>query len=60
MFMLGLIGNIDQLAIANRVCWYGHVLWREDGYVLRRSLDFVVEGKRKEEGETKEGVEKAG
>ena len=39
MFMLGLNETIDQLAISNSVCWYGHV--------LRRSLDFKVEGQRK-------------
>ena len=27
--------SIDQLAMANSVCLYGHVLWREDGDVLR-------------------------
>ena len=25
MFMLGLNETIDQLAMANSVCWYGHV-----------------------------------
>ena len=39
--------TIDELAMANSVCWYGHVLWREDGHVLRRALDFEVEGQRK-------------
>ena len=30
------------------VCWYGHVLRREDGgLVLRRALDFEVEVQRK-------------
>ena len=47
MFMLGLSETTDQLAMANSVCWYGHVLRREDGHVLRRALDFVVEGQRK-------------
>ena len=47
MFMLGLSEDMDQLAMANSVCWYGHVLRIEDGYVLRRSLDFEVEGQRK-------------
>ena len=37
--MLHLNGNIDQLAMANSVRWYGHV--------LRRALDFEVEGQRK-------------
>ena len=38
---------VDQLAIANSVRWYGHVLRREDGYVLRRAFDFEVDGQRK-------------
>ena len=29
--------------MANSVHWYGHVLRREDGQVLRRALDFEVE-----------------
>ena len=33
--------------MANSVRWHGHVLRREDGYVLRRTLDFEVEGQRK-------------
>ena len=45
--MLGLSETIDQLAMANSVGWYGHVLIREDGNVLRRALDFEVEGQRK-------------
>ena len=47
MFMLGLKETIDQLAMANNVRWYGHVLRREDGHILRRALDFEVEGQRK-------------
>ena len=43
MLMLGLNEIIDQLAMANSVRWYGHVLRREDGHVLRRALDFEVE-----------------
>ena len=30
--------------MANGVCWYGHVLRREDGHVLRRALYYVVQG----------------
>ena len=48
MFTLGLNETIGQLAIANSVRWYGHVLRREDGHVLR-ALDFEVEGQRKKE-----------
>ena len=36
MFMFGLKETMDQLAMANSVCWYGHMLRKEDGYVLRR------------------------
>ena len=39
--------KLDYLAMANSVCWYGHVFRREDGHVLRRALDFEVEGQRK-------------
>ena len=45
--MLGLNETIDQLAMANNVHWYGHVLRREDGHVLRMALDFEVEDQRK-------------
>ena len=38
---------MDLLAMENQVCWYGHVLRREDGHILRRTLDFVVEGQWK-------------
>ena len=43
MFMLGFKEAIDQLAMANSVRWYCHVLIRDDGHVLRRALDFEVE-----------------
>ena len=40
MMMLSLNETIYQLAI-NAVCiWYGHVLRREDGYAIRRALEF--------------------
>ena len=45
--MLGLNVSMDELAIANIVRLYGHVLRREDGYVLIRALDFQVEVQRK-------------
>ena len=47
MLMLGLNKTTDQLAMANSVHWYGHVLRREDSHVLRRALDFEVEGQRR-------------
>ena len=39
MYMLCLNETIHQLDMANSVCWYGHLLSREDGHVLRRALD---------------------
>ena len=33
IFMLGLKETVDQLAMANNVRWYGHVLRREDGHI---------------------------
>ena len=47
MFMLGLNETIDQLAMANSVLWYGHVLRRDDGDIMRRALYCKVEGQRK-------------
>ena len=47
MFMFGLSETIDQLAMANSVCWYGHVLSREDGHIMRMAFDFEVECQRK-------------
>ena len=46
-FMLGLNEATNQLSMANNAHWYGYVLRREDGHVLRRALDFEVEGQRK-------------
>ena len=47
IFMLGLNETIDQLAMATSVHWYGQVLRREDGHVLRRVIDIEVEGQTK-------------
>ena len=33
--------------MTNSVCWYCHVLRRDNGCVLRRTLDGEVEGQRK-------------
>ena len=46
-FMMVLNEAIDQLVVATSVCWYCHVLRREDDHVLRRALDFKVQGQRK-------------
>ena len=43
IFMLVLNKIIDQ-AMAKYVLWYGHVLRREDGHVLKRASDL---GQRK-------------
>ena len=34
---------LDQLAMANSVRWYGHVLRRGGGHILRSALDFEVD-----------------
>ena len=45
--MLGVNETIDQLVIAYSVSWYGDMLWREDGHVLGRALEFELEDQRK-------------
>ena len=40
MLVLALNEAMVPFAMASSVCWYGHVLRREDGLVLRRALDF--------------------
>ena len=47
MQMLDLSETIDQLAKANSVRWYGHVLRKDKSNFLRRALDFKVKGTRK-------------
>ena len=63
MLMLGLKETIDQLAMANYAnwlwLWHGHVLRREEGHIVRRALDFEVEGQRKK-GRSKEKGEAKG
>ena len=56
MLMMCLSETSDQLAMTNSVHWYGHVLTREDGHVMRRALDIEVKGKR----EAEEDMVKAG
>ena len=48
MKMLGLKEMVVQMAKENGVRWYGHVLRRDDGHVLRKALEFEVKGKRKQ------------
>ena len=57
--MLGLNETTDQLAMANSVRCYDHVLMREDGHVSRRALDFEGDGSM-EEMEAVEGKEEGG
>ena len=47
MELLGLKETDVQMAKANGVSWYRHVLRRDDGHVLRKALEFEVRGKRK-------------
>ena len=46
MNLLGLKDSLDGLARVSGVRWYGHVLRRDNGDVLRRELDFEVAGRR--------------
>ena len=46
--MLRLKETVVQMAKADGVRWYGHVLRRDDGHVLRKELEFEVKGKRKQ------------
>ena len=46
MLMLGLSETMDQLATENSVRWYGHVLRRVDGHVLRCALGLEVKGQK--------------
>ena len=47
LMMLGLKETVVQMAKVNGVRWYGHVLRTDDGYVLRKALEFEVKGKRR-------------
>ena len=49
MEILGLKETVVQMAKANVVRWYRHVLWRDDRHVWRKALEFEVKGKRKRE-----------
>ena len=44
---VGFEGNHRSVGYGEQCSWYGHVLRREDGYVIRRALDFEIEGQRK-------------
>ena len=47
METLGMKETVIQMANANGVRLYGHVLRRNDRHVLRKSLEFEVKGRRK-------------
>ena len=47
MEILGLKETKVQMAKANEVRTYGHVLRRDDGHVLKKALEFEVKDKRK-------------
>ena len=47
MYVLGSKETVVQMAKAHGVRWYGHVLSKDDGHVLRKALEFEVKGKRK-------------
>ena len=53
MEMLGLKETVVQMGKGNRVGWYGYVLRRDDGHVLRKALEFEVRGKRNQGRPTK-------
>ena len=42
--MLDLDETIDQLAKADSVRWYGHVLRKDENNLLRRALDLNAKG----------------
>ena len=45
--MLGLNESVEMMAKASATRWYGHVLRREEGNILREALDFKVDGPRR-------------
>ena len=47
MEILELKETVVQMAKAKGVRWYRHALRRDDGHVLRKALQFEVNGKRK-------------
>ena len=46
MSLLGLKVTLEGLARLSGIRWYGHALRRDNGDVLRRTLDFEVGGRR--------------
>ena len=58
MKMLGLNETVAQMAKANRVRWYGHVLRRDDGHALRKACEFEVKGKWRRGNQGRRGKRK--
>ena len=56
MQVLDLNETMDQLAKANSVCWFGHVLRKNKNNFLRRALDFKVKGTKKKAKPKKTGL----
>ena len=46
MSLLGLVDTLDGLARVSGLRWYGHVLRRDNGDVLRKTLDFEMVERR--------------
>ena len=53
--MFGLNGAVDQLTMANSVCWHCHVLRRSSGKLLRKASHFEVESEM-EDGQPQSGM----
>ena len=49
MEMLGLKETVVQMAKVNGERWYGHLLRRDDGHVLRKALEFDVRERKSED-----------
>ena len=47
MKMLGLKETLYEMVQANRVRWYGHVVWRDEESILKKAMMLQVNGQRK-------------
>ena len=47
MPMLGVTVPVERMVRAAAIRWYGHVLRRDEGDILKEALNFEVIGKRK-------------
>jgi len=40
-------GNLGKMVLwQNRLCWFGHVLWKEDSDLVKQCMEYEVEGAR--------------